>query len=175
MLYHLVPHNLIGKTLYPLNQLADIHPEIAASHAKKYEGREQLMTQTIPLLNCLWNSALHLSPIHPSKVKSAYVEAGGKWYPFSYYCIPEQLLDSDKAVVHTVYPKTTHDMSATEGTTKWLKDVYIDDLREVPTATRDYYESTFTAGNLPLVFAYTPHVLYQGAISIEDLAVAVES
>jgi hypothetical protein len=51
--YHLVPGNLKGSILYPLNRLRDIHPEIAAEHAAKYQGREETMQMRVEPLNCM--------------------------------------------------------------------------------------------------------------------------
>ncbi|MBI2087070.1 MAG: hypothetical protein HYT69_02770 [Candidatus Zambryskibacteria bacterium] len=64
-LYHQIPKNMFGTLLYPLNVLKETHPEIYAEHAKKYVGREQLLTATVPPLNCLWNDVLHFTAIAP--------------------------------------------------------------------------------------------------------------
>ncbi|UPT74966.1 MAG: HAMP domain-containing histidine kinase [Elusimicrobiota bacterium] len=62
-LYHYVPDELVGETLYPLTRLADLHPRVAAEHALKYSGREHLMQVRLPILDCLWNDVLHLAPL----------------------------------------------------------------------------------------------------------------
>lgn len=48
-IYHLVPSNLAGSILYPLNRLKETFPEVAVTHVKKYEGREGLLNRRIPL------------------------------------------------------------------------------------------------------------------------------
>src|ERR1700733_16337244 len=76
-LYHVVPPNMTGTTLYPLNMLKDIHPEIFQVQAKKYEGRKRDdMAERIPSFDCLWNDVLFLTAAHPTEVKQALREAG---------------------------------------------------------------------------------------------------
>jgi len=40
-LYHRVDPELKGTTLYPLNQLKNIYPDVYERHVKKYAGRGQ--------------------------------------------------------------------------------------------------------------------------------------
>lgn len=71
LLYHLVPEEMSGTMLYPLNQLKSLHPAIHDYAVNKYIGREAVMQQVIPLLNCLWNDVVFLSPVHPEKIHVA--------------------------------------------------------------------------------------------------------
>jgi len=57
-LYHLVPKNIRGDILYPLNILKSIYPDIYQYQVNKYFGREYIIEQRIPLFNCLWNDVL---------------------------------------------------------------------------------------------------------------------
>ena len=41
--YHRVPENLQGTTLYPLNELRAIHPSNYELEKEKYKGREDIM------------------------------------------------------------------------------------------------------------------------------------
>ena len=41
-LFHMVPQNMQGNTLYPLNDLREVNPKIYKEHKKKYKGREHL-------------------------------------------------------------------------------------------------------------------------------------
>lgn len=52
-IYHTVPKNLIGNTLYPLNKLKIYLPEVYSNQVKKYFGREVLMQIKIDILDCL--------------------------------------------------------------------------------------------------------------------------
>ena len=54
-LYHRVPENLIGETLYPLNELKTLYPDVYAEHVKKYEGREEKMDRRRGCYRiCVW-------------------------------------------------------------------------------------------------------------------------
>ena len=52
--------------------MKDQHPAVYEEHVKKYKGRERLLRREIPLLNCLWNDVLHISPIHPQLVMDTW-------------------------------------------------------------------------------------------------------
>ena len=60
-----------GETLYPLNKLKDVYSNIYEEARSKYKGREAVMRHKIPYLNCLWNDVLHLTVVHPQKLKDA--------------------------------------------------------------------------------------------------------
>jgi hypothetical protein len=47
----MVPEDQIGTTLYPLNQLRDVQPELYKTKASKYDGREHIMERQIPILH----------------------------------------------------------------------------------------------------------------------------
>jgi hypothetical protein len=68
-LYHDVPAELIGSTLYPLNDLRESHPDIHAREIATYDDHPSRITlprTTIDALDCLWNHVLHASPIQPN-------------------------------------------------------------------------------------------------------------
>lgn len=81
LIYHMVPQNLTGEVLYPLNVLRTHLPEIYDAQVKKYSGREGVMAHKVPILECLWNDVLHFSPVHPSKIRDAIADAGWRWKP----------------------------------------------------------------------------------------------
>ena len=65
-LYHRVPDNFQGTTLYPLNDLKDILPDIYTRHISKYEGRAHIVERHIPIFDdCLWNDVVFLSAVEP--------------------------------------------------------------------------------------------------------------
>jgi hypothetical protein len=76
MLYHIVPQNMTGNVLYPLNELQNVFPDVYAVHAKKYEGYEYLTRMAVPILDCRWNDVLHLSLVHPADMREAMIAAG---------------------------------------------------------------------------------------------------
>ena len=49
---------------------------------------------------------------------------------------------------------------------RWLNDVELDDLQEVPEATIRYYESLIGKNEAPFDYQFVPHVLYKGEIDV---------
>lgn len=72
VVYHRYPEGLQGSYLHPLNKLRTKLPELYRREVQKYTGREHLMQQRVPLLECLWNDVLHFSPVHREQVAAAY-------------------------------------------------------------------------------------------------------
>jgi hypothetical protein len=52
-IYHLVPRQMHGHGLYPLNRLREVAPDLAQTAFEKYAGRESVLERRIPPLNCL--------------------------------------------------------------------------------------------------------------------------
>ena len=52
-LYHRVPADLKGHTLYPLNQLKTVYPSLYVAKAASYQDREAVMQARLPILGCL--------------------------------------------------------------------------------------------------------------------------
>ena len=67
--YHLVPKQLQGNSLYPLRQLQVAAPELAEFYAQKYKGREAVQERSVPPLDCLWNDVLMFCPVHPRQIQ----------------------------------------------------------------------------------------------------------
>lgn len=100
-IYHIVPSNLEGTTLYPLNVLKNIYPDKYEEHRSKYEGREELMDFIIPHLNCLWNDVLFFLPFHPNQIYKEII----KHFPhirdrknLQFYKIPINKINTKNAV-----------------------------------------------------------------------------
>jgi hypothetical protein len=68
-LYHMVPADMQGTVLHPLNSLKQSHPELYVAKASKYQGREHVMDQFLPTLECAWNDVLHFTAINPEELK----------------------------------------------------------------------------------------------------------
>src|SRR5438105_14484566 len=105
MLYHVVPDNLTGDTLYPLNILQGIFPDVYAAHLQKYEGHEYALQLAVPLLNCLWNDVLHFSMVHPAEAQEAWISAGFAVTPKRYFEIDaaHSAFNAENTVIY-LYP-----------------------------------------------------------------------
>lgn len=164
---------MIGDTLYPLNRLALVNSSAAAEEGKKYEGREHLMAVRLPILNCLWNDALHLSPVHPAKIRQALLETGFLDAPLvrHYFMIDPEALAPGKAI---------HFKNSTEAAPKYdfpesdfapFEPIQYQELTDVPIEQCSYFRRIKAEGGRPLLWARTPHVFYQGDINIKSAKV----
>src|SRR5687768_2840534 len=100
-LYHRVPEMMLGDTLYPLNKLKDIYPEAYAHALAKYQDRKHIVNQTIPGVNWLWNDVLHLTAVHPQKIRVAMQEAGfSDLKQASYFQINAASIDPTQTIVY---------------------------------------------------------------------------
>jgi len=167
-LYHWVPKNMKGTILYPLNQLKDTEPEIYDEHVQKYVGRERLLTRTIPYLNCLWNDVLHLTAVHPVKVKDAMIKAGKKVGPLQFYSyeIPINMITGSNSIVYLY----KNEKSVLDETMYELFNIdHMDQYNKISDATIDYYRKCFQESRKPLVYHLVPHILYMGSIDTAGL------
>ena len=103
-LYHLVPENMQGNTLYPLNLLKGKYSDAHEKELRKYDNdREDLPKRIIPILNCLWSDVLFFAVIHPIELKKALVEAGIK-RKMSFYQVNPKAINPDNTVVYLCPP-----------------------------------------------------------------------
>ena len=161
-IYHQVPKSMIGTVLYPLNELKIILPEIYEKEAGKYLGREQVMNQRVPILDCFWNDVLHFSPVHPAILKQTLIDAGGDAdLTISAYQINVKLLDPDKTVIYLHSKK----IQTLEEFIPFNTNILLT-MADVPEFTKEYYRRSFEAGEKPLRFLRIPHILYKGSLDI---------
>ena len=165
-LYHWVPDNMKGDVLYPLNILKNIDTDIYTAAASKYVGREKVMEQIIPGLNCLWNDVIHLSAVHPSEIKKALAEAGRK-KPFSlqYFEIDPHLLDPQNTIVY-LYKNNNVLEKNMEGNFEKFDPDNLDMYSVIPNDTKEYYNKAYSEGKNPLLYHIISHILYKGTIDI---------
>ncbi len=77
--YHMVPEELKGEYLIPLNELKRVYPNLYREYIQKYKDhtqRENLLTRKIPKLECLWNDVVHFLPLHPYEIYKVLLEIG---------------------------------------------------------------------------------------------------
>lgn len=168
-LYHIVPDDIVGETLYPLNRLAELHPRVASEHARKYTGRERLMQVRLPILDCLWNDVLHLAPLHPSITKAALLASGFQVSPRRFFVIPPELLDPRRAVhfKHSRDTQGAYDFLASDFSA-FAPESY-EELEHVPAEQSAYFLRMKATGEKPLLWARTPHVFYLGDLPVKNL------
>jgi hypothetical protein len=161
-LYHVLPDQMHGNILYPLHDMRARFPDVFAKEAKKYEGREQLMNKQIPPLDCLWNDVLHCSPFPIEEIVAALHESG---FPVACpkYCRFEiDALDPKKLAVFFAKPYKREQECCLFEAFDWS------DHQHVSEETKQYYRSCKEKQIAPLWFMGVPHVLYQGALCLDD-------
>ena len=166
-LYHVRPDPLLGSALYPLNELRERHPEAFARARAKYEGREQVLEMRVPLLDCLWNDVLHLSPVHPAELVEALEAAGVTADRRRFLAIDAAELEPTLTVLFRNSTDREHRFD--EGQWTWFDAAAVGGLARLPQATRDYYGECARAGTRPFLFGYVPHVLYRGSLDVKAL------
>jgi len=168
---------MFGNILYPLNTLKEISKETYEFYASKYMGRETLMEQKIPVLNCLWNDVLHCSPIDLRIIYKALIRTGHKVRKNEFFKIPIGLLKNIKFVKYK-FDKEFFDREkkAYVLTTEDIEPLTIGsyrELNELPNKTIEWYK--WCAENnkgIHLLFRYIPHILVKGNIPIKEVDVS---
>ena len=168
-LYHVVPENLRGDVLLPLHKLAEIHPDLAKEAARKYEGREHLMQVRIPILNCRWNDALHLTPLHPSKTRCALEEAGLPTRPLTFFRIPPSALSESHTVHFSNAADTQSRYDFPPSSFTPFNPMTYEELPSVPPAQSAYFAQMKLQNQRPLLWSRTPHVFHHGSLPVRSL------
>jgi hypothetical protein len=177
-LYHLLPSPLSGDTLYPLNRLKELAPEIYRQHVAKYKNREELLERRIPFLDCLWNDVLHLSPVHPALIRNAKLKVGLTWPANGRaVCVvnPDHVgMTAQNTVIwHNEGTTAKSDLGATPHGFSPFLAASIPELSRLPEKTLDYYAESKRTAEPTFLFVGIPHILYRGAIRVEDTQVIV--
>lgn len=170
-LYHFVPENMKGETLFPLNQLKGEFPEIYAKEAQKYVGREIVMQKSIPFLDCLWNDVLHLTAVPPKRIKEELEKAGKKTIPFRYFKIDPSTLDASRAIIYLYRSDLSRGDQMREENFVRFNIKTFSQYGEISDATRTHYKAMAEKKERPFVFLYVPHILYKGTIDVSGLEI----
>jgi hypothetical protein len=150
-----------GHTLYPLNLLATVHPDLYDEERRKYVGREELLELRIPLLDVLWNDALQLAPIHPRHLAAAWRTAGlaSPIWEGEFFEIPVARIDAARAVWFERGALPLDDVAPFDASG-------YRELEQVPAAYHDYLRDYRERGRRARPFAYLPHVLVAAPLDV---------
>ncbi len=169
-LYHMVPSDMQGSVLHPLNTLKSTHPELYLAKALKYADRRHVMEQFIPALECAWNDALHLTAVNPLELKKAIIEAGMHPTEMKFYEINPDSLDPKNTTVYLYQDKTSNDKMNRENFQDYdPKNLKVHGI--ISQVTKDYYKRMHEGGKSPLLFVGVPHILHIGSIDVSTLKV----
>lgn len=159
-----------GDTLYPLNTLKEIYPDVYVAEAKKYEGREILMETIIPMLNCKWNDVLHLSAVDPREVDAAVSALGHPLLARRFLRIDPLALEEKRAVVYLNRHATPRERLAPENWERY-DPTTVETYATISQETLAYYRDSYASGKHPLLWHGIPHFLYAGNLSLKDHAI----
>jgi hypothetical protein len=170
-IYHRVPPDLTGEILYPLNQLKAIYPDLHTKKIAKYIGREEVINQHIPTLDCLWNDVLHFTPIHPQEVKDTLIEAGRtESLSLRYYQVDPHLFNPEKTTIF-LYDHTTTRYELLPINFRSFDPDNLEQYAHYTQITKDYFKEMYAKGAKPLLFHRVPHILYHGTLEVKDLPI----
>lgn len=128
------------------------------------------MERHVPLLNCLWNDVLHLSPVEPRILKQALLEAGRKDGTFRFYQINPNTLEPENTVVY-LFRTLGKVMQPDDTEFIAFSPEQLEQWQVVPNRTKQYFKNHYSAGTRPLLFYGIPHILYKGTIQTERLEI----
>lgn len=169
-LYHMVPADMQGTVLHPLNSLKDSHPELYISKASKYEDRKHIMDQFLPTLEAAWNDVIHFTAINPTELKQALIEAGMEPREMSFYQIDPELLNPEQTTIYLYQDRTSDEKMSPKNFSEYDPE-NLGQHAVISEETKEYYKKMFTAGDKPLLFVGVPHILHKGSLDVSDLPV----
>lgn len=165
-IYHLKPDPFVGTSLVPLIQM-DKNSDLFKNHARKYIGRESLMDEVIPSLNCKWNDVVQFSALDPQVI----VDELKKIQPDlilvrpSYFKINiDDIIEKYEAVIfQSRGGKNKGDFGIADDEITLLTQSYRE-LREVPEQTIQYWIKAKKNNDKLLWFPFIQHILIKGVI-----------
>ncbi|HDR7961825.1 group-specific protein [Bacillus wiedmannii] len=175
--YHMVPEELKGEYLIPLNELKRVYPILYGEYIQKYKDhtqRENLLTRKIPKLECLWNDVVHFLPLHPYEIYKVLLEIGININTNKlFYKIPISALNGQCMVIYK-YSKHNWD-----GPNRELKECEIElinfneyrELKQLNTCTKEYYRDEYEKGRRFGMFHLIPHVLVKGKVEVKHIEI----
>jgi hypothetical protein len=170
-IYHLKPNPFVGDSLVPLN-LMDHESDLYKKNAAKYQGREELMNEIIPTLNCKWNDVVQFSSIDPQILfdELAKIQENNKTGRREYFKIhKDQILDHYPAVVFDRKTKLKGQFGVNEEDIACFSTYK--EINQVPQDTIDYWRRMQEAKKPMLLFPFVPHIFVKGIIDTSNFEV----
>ena len=166
-LYHRKSPDFRGSVLYPLNALREVAVDLYERQRTKYAGREEILRQRVPLLNCLWNDVLHFSPVHPACVAKLARTHGLGWGEAEWFeidAIAAGFTSANTAVFR--YTDTRLESPFPDEEFEAFEIERVAGMTDLPASTREYYRTVAASGGRYLIFVGVPHVLHRGPVDV---------
>ena len=180
--WHGVPRDMIGETLFPLSQLRDVDEELYEAQRAKYAGREQVLDYRVALLDCGFLETIHCSSVHPHWIYRARRDAGfevparfetGWGVGFAFEIPLERIVVNPTAWYAWRTPWVNgypgeDDVPAAPPSEEFeiFDPVRYSPLADVPELHRTYLARMSQRKRRPLTFVHIPHVLVAGPIDV---------
>ena len=172
-IYHLKPRPFEGTSLIPLNMM-NKEGDLYKNHARKYEGREYLMEEIIPSLNCKWNDVVQFSALDPQKIvdKLKTIQTDLEMFRSEYFKIHvSQIVQIYDAVIYERNKKRVKkDFTIEDNEIIKFSHLYKETL-QVPEETIDFWNRVRNNGGKYLWFPFVPHILIKGVIDTKNFEV----
>ena len=178
--YHLCAQDFRGTTLYPLNSLRKVYPDLYEREKTKFIGRESVLDFVVPGLGVVWADTVNLSALDPRLLVLERLKLGvsiSSLLQRQLVCIPIERISNLQAVN---YLGTTHWINDSPGVDgvpltppmedfspfvpSQYREIYV-----VPSPHRDYLLQQKAQGAPALGFVFVPHVLVAGPIDISGI------
>ncbi len=163
-----------GDFLIPLNDM-DKSSELYVKHASKYEGREELMDESLPILNCKWNDVVQFSALDPRII----VEELKKYQTDlvinrrEIYRVPiSEIIGKNEAIIFdrdTTRKKGSFGILPHE--VKVLSEENYNELTSVPKETIEYWKRVRDEGGKFLFFPFITHIMVKGKIDTTNFEI----
>ena len=165
MLYHLVPKDFEGDTIYPLSALKKFLPILYQKQVSKYQGREGFPNDLIPMLGCTWADVVCLSAVHP-RVLTEALRAGGYRVrePYRAFEIDPSRLNPRLLAVYDF-----DDLR--RGHYSNFSPQKIEAYATVGDITVEYYRARCLERKSPFLFAGITHILLKGPLAVSELPI----
>jgi hypothetical protein len=170
-IYHLCPEPFEGTSLMPLNSMSK-ESDLYKSHAKKYEGREHLMDEYIPKLNCKWNDVVQFSALDPQIIVNELVkhQENLKLIRLNYFKVHVKNIVAkyDTVVLDRKFFRDKGDFRIDESEVQYLNEENYQELTKVPSETINYWKRVKDDGGKFLWFPFIAHIMVKGLIDTTD-------
>jgi hypothetical protein len=169
-LYHSPLRRAAGDELLPLNLLHDRHPEIYRQHRRRYDGREWVLDQRVPPLNCTWGDVVFFSPVDSTLIFEALHESGRTTGIPDSWTMDAGLLDPASTCIRLMRMSRTGPEAKPADADDFLPYT-TGTLRAVSRVTHAALERLRQLGpDEPLLpWVDVPHVLHRGPVPLRHL------
>lgn len=165
-LYHFVPDNQTGDTLYPLNELKKVNPELYKKHFSKYKNLKEKDVK-IPGFGH-WNDCLNFIPVNPKLVKSELEKFGHNTdWTWRFYKIDANTLDNDKLIL--MVPEDKED-ALKRGFLPFNEENF-KKYCKITDIARHRYKNAKDNSETPFTFGGITHALYKNSLPTNNLEV----